>query len=167
MPGTIQGESGWYMTATDTVSRYDVHASQWTSLEGPMTEAEWRSLRKQELNTLDMQRQKTLVLEQEQFKQGEAATRIQSIQRGLSSRDKVRRVKLGHYKEAGFALAMPGTTQGSSGWYQTETKVTRYEVDGTGGEWTKAEGPIDEKEWYQRRKDKRKESRKTERDVPA
>ena len=79
-------------------------------------------------------------------------TNVQSLVR----RQDARRFLVETYANEGLLLALPGTIQNRSGWYevppdeaaapQTGTRAARFEVTGT-GEWLRLEGPISKAAW--------------------
>jgi hypothetical protein len=98
---------------------------------------------------------------------GAAATKIQSQARMNSARQFVVQT----FKKDGLLVAMPGTIQNQSGWYempptalvktttakgaggggapQAETQVVRFEISAVSG-WAFAEGPIGKSEWLRK-----------------
>ena len=74
----------------------------------------------------------------------------------LVRRQDARRFLVETYANEGLLLALPGTIQNRSGWYevppdeavppQTPTRVVRFEVTDS-GEWLRVEGPISKVAW--------------------
>jgi hypothetical protein len=138
LPGTVQGRHGYYEmwvdeSKTTLVARFDVtEDDEWTLLEGPWTQTEWAVARRQGA-------QRQVMADHRQ----KASSKIQAMCRGRLFRIKLVR-EMG--RQLGSCLALPGTMQGSSGFYeiwaeeQSCAMVARFEVD-ENDDWSLAEGP--------------------------
>merc|ERR1711865_1249810 len=77
-----------------------------------------------------------------------AVTKIQSLIRRIHARQFIVQT----FKKDGLLVAMPGTIQNSSGWYEMPpdqtskaTQVVRFEV--SNGDWTLSDGPMSKADW--------------------
>jgi hypothetical protein len=171
LPGTTPGRSGWYQKG-DQIFKYKVgEGTEWQVEDGPMDEISWLDLQREEGGSETKQEGGS------ETKQGEsdsvdgrmsmhsdsdygdhhevAAVALQSAHRGAGGRQVARAQKLQqHTQRSGVALAMPGTVQGGSGWYQTiDGLVSKYAVENNNGQgwvWELLEGPLTEVQWRRR-----------------
>lgn len=151
MPGTTLGQSGWYQQDL-LVYKFDVTADgEFVQLNNGIEERVWRRqhlLEQAEEETakgkakhLQMAASGTAALQQRR-EQSEIdrltesvanmpglmlplVIRMQSAARGLLGRMKSRQLALGTANSEGAMLAMPGTEQGGTGWYQAGDLVFR------------------------------------------
>jgi hypothetical protein len=141
MPGTVQGKSGYYeMWANDLdttlVAKFDVsEEGKWALAEGPWTMKEWVVVKQKNKEWFAAR--------------ATAALKIQTLSRSKAARNNLDKA-VG--TQLGRCLAMPGTTQGKSGYY--EMWVERYEMKmvaamivSEDGDWSLDSGPWTQKEW--------------------
>jgi hypothetical protein len=144
LPGTVQGKQGYYEMWDDAskstlAARFDVsEGDDWSLIEGPWTMREWSVVKKQTAQRKVMAAQRNL-----------AASKVQAMCRGRTHRINLVR-ELG--KQLGSCLAMPGTVQGRTGYYemwadeQKTAMVAKFEVD-VFGSWNLVAGPWLNSEW--------------------
>merc|ERR1711865_952674 len=78
----------------------------------------------------------------EQQEKARCAVKLQSLARAKRDRkETVRRVNA-----TGTLLAMPGTVQGRTGWYEHDGLIFEYKVEDD-GEWTQLRQPVSTMEW--------------------
>jgi hypothetical protein len=142
LPGTVEGESGWYHTG-DHVYEFNVGADgQWSQNGAPITLQEWRKDHPQSTPT---------------------SPSIRRISKKLLSHKK----KAARAKEQGKLAALPGTVEGESGWYHTGDHVFKFNV-GADGQWSQNGAPITLQEWHadQKRKKLKKALKEKSRPQP-
>jgi hypothetical protein len=143
LPGTIQGKSGWYTVvivvgksegsgegkqAERMACKYIVDSKgTWALVNKPVPLAIYREIFVHEKQSLAAV--------------AKAAVKLQSIVRRI----RVRKGMVKKFKEQGLLMAMPGTIQNQSGWYEIidkdgENKVIHVEVNE--GKWAIVAGPL-------------------------
>jgi hypothetical protein len=158
MPGTIQNQSGWYEMYEDGASvcmqlRVTKNGG-WEVVRGPLSKAAYNEAKGAHKQW--EQRNHSAV---EAQAASEAAVVVQSKYRQLATRAETVRLMATHET----LLAMPGTIQNQTGWYEmfssaedTSSVAVHFGVksggDGEEAVWEVIEGPIPKSEWVRRSK---------------
>jgi len=150
MPGTLEGHSGFYQDGDQVYQFVVTDEGEWNVVDPDevVTELEWRQARARRAAT-EAQKAKELVRNVSD-EQEAAVQALQTYYRGYSVRRTMHRLRVSVYNESGQLLAMHGTAQGETGFYQDGNVVLHFVVSPE-GEWSMVGEPVDEQVWRQQR----------------
>lgn len=165
MPGTVQGRSGWYEYGDQSLEYEVSSGGEWLQVRGPMSRLEWKQTTRAEHTATLAKRDVAADAAKEAAAAGanvsmamaaiKAATKLQSLIRARRDRKRM----CNRINELGALLALPGTIQGRSGWYEYQGTALQYSVSKNAGEeeqWNQIGQQLTIMQWKQHNRQQRK-----------